>query len=250
MSRRIKGILFDLGDTLLHFSHVDVTRMFKAGSKLAYMYLKQLDQPLPPFGRYHRMQLRAIRWRYFLSRITKREFNALDLIARLGARMGQTLTREHAVELAWLWYEPLSKRAVVEQDLQATLSELRDGRLTLGLVSNTFIPAEALDRHLHRENLLDLLPVRVYSCNVGCRKPSKRIFEIALQKAQLQPDQTLFVGDSPRADIKGANQAGMISVLKDPAGRYAKSRIKPHHRIDRIADLTDVVAQYNQGQAD
>ena len=250
MSQRIKGILFDLGDTLLDFPHVDVTKMFAAGARLAYEYLRQIGQPLPPFHKYHRMQLWAIRQRYFLSRITRREFNALDLIARLGARMGQTLTRSHAVELAWLWYEPLSKRAVMEADLPTTLRQLRDRSLTLGLVSNTFIPAEALDRHLRRESLIDLLPVRVYSCNVGRRKPHQRIFDVALGEARLRPDQTLFVGDSPRADIKGANRAGMISVLKDPAQRHAKSRIKPHHRIARIAELIDIVAGYNRGGAD
>ena len=245
MARRIKGILFDLGDTLLDFGQLDVTSLFEAGGHLAYRHLRDLDQPLPPFPRYLKTQLWAIRWNYFLSRITRREFNSVDLILRLGAKMGQSLTRAQALRLAWLWYEPLSRVATVEDGLGETLGRLRDS----GLVSNTFIPGDVLDRHLDREGLLEFLPVRLYSCDVGYRKPSRRIFRAALDSADLKPDQALFVGDSPRADIKGANRMGLVSVLKDPSGRHDRSRIQPHHRIRRIADLPDVVEQYNGGPA-
>jgi putative hydrolase of the HAD superfamily len=250
MDRRIKGILFDLGDTLLDFGQLDVTSLFEAGGHLAYQYLKDLEQPLPPFRRYLKTQLWAIRRNYFLSRITRREFNSVDLILRLAARTGQDLTREHALRLAWLWYEPLSKEATVEEGLPETLRRLRDSGLTLGLVSNTFIPADVLDRHLAQEGLLEFLPVRTYSCDVGYRKPSRRIFRAALDAADLAAGETLFVGDSLRADIKGANRMGIVTVLKDPTDRHARSRIKPHHRIRRLTELPAVVAEYNGDEGD
>jgi len=247
MARSIQGILFDLGDTLLDFGQLDVTSLFEAGGRRAYRHLKDLDQPLPPFRRYMKSQLWHIRWNYLLSRITRREFCSADLILRLGAKMGHRLTREQALRLAWLWYEPLSQVATVEDGLDETLARLRDAGLTLGLVSNTFIPGDVLDRHLEREGLLEFLPIRVYSCDVGYRKPSRRIFRAALERADLKPDEAMFVGDSLRADIKGANRMGLVSVLKDPAGRHDGARIQPHHRIRCIADLHDIVEQYNGG---
>jgi putative hydrolase of the HAD superfamily len=86
--------------------------------------------------------------------------------------------------------------------------------------------------------------VRVYSCEVRYRKPSGSIFQIAIREAKLQAAATMFVGDSILADIDGANRAGLISVLKDPAGRHARSRIRPRHTVARLSELPAIVAQY------
>jgi HAD superfamily hydrolase (TIGR01509 family) len=246
MTKRIKGILFDLGDTLLDFGRVDVASVFEAGARLAYDYLKKLDQPLPPFAKFHRRQLWAFRWSYFKSRFTRREFNSLDVIGRLSLRMGHDLTDEQMAEMAWMWYEPLSRCATVEEGTRETLLKFRDEGLLLGLVSNTFVPGTILDRHLRQLGLLELLPIRVYSCDVRYRKPHRNIFDEALRQAGLLPAETLFVGDSPHADIKGANRAGLVPVLKDPDGRYAKASVKSLHRIRCLAELEQIVVQYNR----
>ncbi|HUT01719.1 MAG TPA: HAD family hydrolase [Phycisphaerae bacterium] len=247
MVRRIEGILFDLGDTLLDFGEIDAPRLFKAGGKLAYEYLRGLNQPLPRFRRYVLRQLWAIQWRHMLSRITGREFNSLELMSRLSRRFGQRLTAEQAIELAWLWYEPLRRRATVEEGLPEMLRELREAKLTLGIVSNTFVPAQVLDRHLEQEGLLELLPVRVYSCQVGYRKPHREIFCAALRQAGLDPAATLFVGDSPRADIQGAGRMGMVTVLKDPTGRHDGHGVRPDYRIRSVLHLPQVLAEHNAG---
>ncbi len=243
MVGRIRGVFFDLGETLLNFGHVDVLSVFESGARLAYAYLGSLGQPLPSFAKFHRHQLWAIRWRYFLSRLTGQEFDARALIARLTCKMGQTLTDGQVEELAWLWYEPLSRCATTENDLHQTLRHLSAGR-TLGVISNTFIPASALNRHLARMNLLELLPVRVYSCDVRYRKPHPAIFRIALQRAGLQAGETVFVGDSLVADIAGANRVGMVSVLKDSSSRGGHSPIRPKHRISYLSELPDLVDGY------
>ena len=248
MSQRIKGILFDLGGTLLHFGEPDIPRVFRAGAELAYEYLRSLDQPLPAFATFHRRQWWAIRWRYLLSHLTGREFNSLDLTIRLGKRMGHNLTRRQSLELSWRWYQPLGQHAWLEPGARQTLQSFHQEGLTLGLVSNTFIAGEVLDRHLRQEGLLDLLPIRVYSSQVVHRKPDRRIFERALRQGGLRAERTLFVGDLLDVDIKGANRAGLISVLKDPADRHAKARIKPRHRIRKLSDLSEILSQYNGGE--
>ena len=245
MAPKISGILFDLGDTLLDFGDPSIPALFRAGARLSYDYLRLLGQPMPSFGFYNRRQWWAIHWRYFLSRVTGREFNSLDVSARLGKRMGHNLTRQQSLELSWQWYTPLRQVATVEAGVHDTLRSFAAAGLTVGLVSNTFIPGQVLDRHLELENLLDLLPIRIYSSDVGYRKPRPEIFKLALQRCGLEAGQTLFVGDSPSADVRGAKRAGMISVLRDPAGRYDRRRVKPHHRIRHIAELPEIVASYN-----
>jgi len=244
MARRIRGILFDLGDTLLDFGQVDAPKLFRAGARLAYDYLRRLGVALPPFWRYHRRQLRAVRWHYFISHLSGREFNSMDLITRFSQRFGHELTPEQLIELAWRWYRPLSRQADVEEGVREMLADFRRAGLVLGVVSNTFVPPQVLDRHLANEGLLEQLPVRVYSCDVGCRKPNRRIFRLALRRAGLNAADTMFVGDSPRADVYGSSRVGMISVLKDPSDRHNSGRYRPDHRVRSLSELARIVAEY------
>ena len=243
----IKGILFDLGDTLVDFGPVDMRRLFVRGSRLAYRYLQEMGHSLPPFRTYHRRQLWSVQWHYLKSRIIRREFNALDVLVATGRNMGYGLTDAESEELAWRFYRPMAECASVEGCAVDMLAGFQAEGLSLGVVSNTFVPGEALDRHLAEAGLLEYLPTRVYSCNVRFRKPDPRIFQLALDQASLAAAETLFVGDSFPADVLGAQQVGMIAVLKDPSGARRHRRIRPDHRIASLRDLPRIVAGYNRG---
>ena len=182
MTRRIDGILFDLGETLADFGRVDLENLFLRGTRAVYGYLRDLGHALPPFPEYHHVQRRAVRVSVLKSRLTQREFNALDVITNMAGKLSQELTPEQIEELAWLWYQPLSLKATVADGTVEMLRQFTVDGLKLGIVSNTFVPGQALDRHLAREGLLDLLPVRVYSCDLRCRKPRKKIFQAALER--------------------------------------------------------------------
>jgi putative hydrolase of the HAD superfamily len=243
------GCLFDLGDTLIHFAQVDVPRMFRAGARQAYRFLTDRGHDLPPFGRYHFFKMLHVRWSYLKSLLTGREFNSLDTLRRLNKKLGIQLSDEETVELAWQWYEPLSEASMTDPDAAGLLRGLHERGLKVGLVSNTFVPGEVLDRHLRQEGLLELLPVRIYSCDVKVRKPNPRIFRAALQRTGLEAGRTLFVGDQPWADIRGANQIGMTSVLKDPLGNFSNSRIVPKYRIRKLPELLKIVDAAANGSA-
>jgi len=239
----IRGVLFDLGDTLIDFGRLDIDRLFAEGAQLAYDYLRRLNQPLPDFSIFHRRQLRAIRYRWLISRFTGKEFNSMEILGRISREMGQNLTTRQTEELAWLWYEPLSKCAKVEEGLTGVLDELQRRSLQLAIVSNTFVPGAVLDRHLNQLGLLDYFPVRIYSCDVNYRKPNWRIFSICLEKMNLLPKEAMFVGDQLKVDIAGAKRIGMISVLKDPTGKKKHWRIRPDYRITSLKQLPEIIDQ-------
>lgn len=240
---RTKGILFDVGGTLLDFGNVDTRRLFYDGALQAYEYVRSLGQPVPDFCVYHRRQFLAVHWHYALSRLTGREFNALDVLGQLSLRMGQQLTPAQLEELAWQWYEPLGRTATCEPGLAELLEDFRRQGLRMGLVSNTFIPGPVLDRHLAKEGLLGFFESRIYSCDVRYRKPHRRIFHIALEHIHSTPQETIFVGDSLRADIFGSSRVGMTAVLKDPTGRLRSRRARPHHRILALSELGRLVGE-------
>jgi len=245
--RRINAILFDLGDTLLDFGPLSTREMFARGARMAYRYLQEMGHSLPPFRTYHRRQLRSVQWHYLRSRIIRREFNALDVLVSTGKSMGYHLSVRETEELAWQWYSPLGSCATIEDGLPEMLAQFRRDGMELGVVSNTFVPGQVLDRHLTALGLAEHLSTRVYSCDVRYRKPDPRIFQLAADRTGVPPGQTLFVGDNFRTDVLGARRAGMIPVLKDPSGAHRHRRIKPDHRIASLKELPRIVGSYNRG---
>lgn len=240
----LKGILFDLGDTLIDFGKLDTVHLFAEGGRLAYQRLVEMNQPLPPFRSFLRRQLWSVRWNYMLSRLTGREFNSLQLIGSLGRSMGHRLAPGQLEEIAWLWYQPLSAVSRVEQGLREMLSGLIQRGLKLAVVSNTFVPGIVLDQHLRETGLLEFFAARIYSCDVRYRKPHPAIFRKALAALGVGVDEAIFVGDSLLADIKGASRLGMVTVLKDPLGVYRPGRIRPTHIIQSLQQLPQIVAEY------
>jgi len=250
MAGRVKGILFDLGDTLIDFGHVSMTAMFRQGARLGYEYLQELGKSVPGFRKFHYRQLWAIRWNYIKARVTGREFNSLDVMNHFARKWGYELSETESLELAWRFYKPLSKAATIVPEAKETLTALAAKGLKLAVVSNTFLPGSVLDRHLEIVSLGDLIGARIYSSEIGYRKPKAKIFQLALERAGLQAQDAMFVGDSPRADIFGAHRAGMITVLRNLSKRRKKMRVAPDHHLTDMTELLQIVAQYEGPEGD
>lgn len=225
----LKAILFDLGSTLFDFDEVDQWTLFEQAGRTAYAYLEKRGCALPPFKRFHRMHIREVQVRFVISRILGREVSCYDLLRSTARKLRLGVDDAVVRELAWLWYEPQTQHCKVEEDVIPTLEKLRDRGLKLVLVSNTFIPSFVLDRHLELTGLLPYFPHRLYSSEIGYRKPHPYIFEMALRRAGAAPQEAVFVGDSVRNDILGAQRVGMLGILRDPS---AESRT--HHIADHV----------------
>ena len=52
----------------------------------------------------------------------------------------------------------------------------------------------------------------ITSSNYMFRKPNKRIFDLALEKAELQPEDVWYIGDQYECDVKGSLNAGLLPV--------------------------------------
>ena len=94
--------------------------------------------------------------------------------------------------------------------LQALRSSYHVGIVTNGAGDNHDDSQWSVLRHL---GLLDLVDSVWISDEVGFRKPDPRLFEGALEEVGADPSEVAHVGDSPEADVAGANAAGLTSVL-------------------------------------
>ena len=236
----LRAVLFDLGDTLLDFEPMDTRAVFRQASRLTYDFLAARGVVMPDFDRYTRVYFRAVRWSYLWAKLRQREFNSMDLLRTFHEKMGLPTDEPLLRELAWLWYEPITHQTRVEESLPHALAAIRSAGLRLGVISNTFVPGFVHDRHLEMEGLLEFLPVRVYSSEVGYRKPDKRIFQAALRQLDVAPSEALFVGDLVKTDIVGARRMGMKTALKQPFANLRPHRIADHV-VRRIADLAQLL---------
>ena len=56
------------------------------------------------------------------------------------------------------------------------------------------------------------------STRVGMAKPDPRIFRLGLEAVGTPPERAIFVGDSVRNDVRGAEAVGMVALHLDPLG--------------------------------
>jgi HAD superfamily hydrolase (TIGR01549 family) len=244
-SHEIQAVLFDLGETLLNFGRVDITGLFRQGAKLSYNYLKGLGISVGNFKKYCRKNLTAIRLTYSLSNILGRDFDSLKLLKKINSKKAGRLDYAQWQQLAWLWYEPLSKKATAETDIVETLTALKNMDLKLGILSNTFISAESLDRHLQQFGILDFFPVRLYSYQFSWKKPSAKIFAAAADAIGFPPENIAFVGDRINKDIKPALKTGMTAVLKSAYTNEGEKIPKKVQKINSLSELPKLIEKIN-----
>ncbi|MDQ3880525.1 MAG: HAD-IA family hydrolase [Chloroflexota bacterium] len=101
-------------------------------------------------------------------------------------------------------------------DVVPALRDLKARRLTLGVVSNW---VWTLPELLHELELVAHFDFVVASSRIGYEKPHAGIFEHALHLAEVAAADVIHVGDNVRADVAGAQAAGIEPVLIDRRGR-------------------------------
>ena len=244
--RKIQAVLFDIGETLLNFGKVDAVALFKQGGKLAYNFLKGLNQPVGPLQFFLFRHLIIIRLLSMWSNLIKRDFDSSEILRKVEQYNGVKLTEAQWQDFAWCWYEPLSKLVQMEPDIKQTLGKLKRAGVKLGILSNTFINATTLERHLSQLGILDFFDVRVYSYQFKFRKPDPRIFINAAKQLNCEPQNVLFVGDRLDWDTAGALKANMTSVLKRAYTNITKNVPENVIKIERLAELVGIVERINR----
>ena len=109
-------------------------------------------------------------------------------------------------------------------DVEPMLREVRDvGGVAIGIVSDWGSNLRGILSELGLDAYLDfVLP----SGAVGVAKPNPAFFRMALERVGAKPSEALMVGDSYRADVRGAWAAGMDALWLH---RDAATSITPVH---------------------
>lgn len=83
----------------------------------------------------------------------------------------------------------------------------------------------------------------VISGDFGFRKPDSRLFQLALDRLGLHPQETVFVGNDMFRDIYGASQTGMRTVFfKSNQGDHRYHGAEPDYIIHHFRELPQALA--------
>lgn len=245
---RLKAVVLDMGDTLILSDQWDYDKS-----------LRRLLQSLRhdgvvvsvPFEEFRRVYFEIRNRMYQESEPSLEEVDFRLRIAETLRRFNHNLSHESPTIANALegFIDAFIEDSRMEDYVPAILTGLKE-RYKLGMVSN-FAHAPSLRRILEHFCLPKFFDAIVISGELGFRKPHPRIFEEALKTLAVRADETVFVGDSLKADMYGAKGAGLNTVLvenvglrKNPfavAGELDPFPVEPDATIPCLARLPDVL---------
>ena len=214
----IKAVFFDLDGTLRH--------SVPSGGEVFTDYVVTLGLAVNDEAR-----LRALRWEhlYWASSVDLRddllahagetenfwiEYSRRRLIA-LGA--SPQWAREFAAKASVHMGEFYRPESIVPEDVRRALPQLKQAGYILGVISNRDKPfLDVLKEH----GIDEFFDFSLAAGEVNVFKPEPGLFEHALQRLNLSPQEAIYVGDNYYADVVGARRAGLQPVLYDPLGIF------------------------------
>ncbi len=240
----IKGVIFDLGSTLIEFRgewsdvlkrQTDDLIEFLHDHNIAVDHARFAEQYHEHIGQFYTRGQQD--WIEFTAehtlRYTLTEFGYDDLSQEL-------ITQSLAAAFAYgetLW-QPFA-------DTYRTLDTLKERGYKLGLISNARDAAN-VDRLVDHARLRPWFDPILISANVGVRKPNPRIFKLVLDQWQLSSAEVVMVGDMLGADILGAHNAGLRGIwatmqAERSANDAHADTILPDAEIASLSELLDVL---------
>ena len=225
--RKLKALLFDFGGTLAFLDFELLAREFsREGRRIEALALEHaeyagraaIDQHLSKVpGKQADDSTYAHFFRAWMSAVGIGE-----------TELGDCALRFRAIhQEATLW-------RVVRPGTFEALEAFKSAGYKLAIVSNAEGQVEA---DAKRFGLAKYFDVIIDSHIVGVAKPDPRIFQIALERLGVGPDEARFAGDIYSIDVEGARAAGIEARLVDQHQRYSWVE---HEKIRHVVELAGV----------
>jgi len=227
----MKAVLFDLDDTLFDHKYSRLTgleALQKNFQKLRAIPLQELEEE-------HERLLGAADYCSVPSGNLIMADATTQGISKLCSMYGIKLSideEKNAVDLYTKEYLKNRQSVPGSSELLTTLMNYAK----LGVIANGHIDQEM--EKLKACKIDKLIDYFIISENDCCRKPSKQLFEVALEKVGVDPSNAVYVGDSWNCDILPAVDVGMKVVwlnrygLENPNPRIA-SEINTFIDVDK-----------------
>lgn len=121
------------------------------------------------------------------------------------------------------------------------LEQIKKESYKIGLICNTGrTPGKTIRILLERLGMIGYFDFMTFSNEFRIRKPDTRIFLHTLSRLNSHPQNSLHVGDIIELDVRGAKNAGMLSVHFSP-DHIIYEQIAPDFTIRHLKELKEVL---------
>jgi len=128
-------------------------------------------------------------------------------------------------------------------NVNKTLIELTKLGMKLAVVSDA--PSREAWMRIYYLNLYHFFDVVITFDDSGERKPSAIPFEMALKKLGLKPQSSLMIGDWPERDVVGAKKIGMRTAFAAYGDTFGTKVSGADWDIKDISELTSIIKRTN-----
>lgn len=196
-----KGVFFDIDDTIFDYGKCSEEAIINLCKILKIEYKKEY------LARYR--ELDQILW----DKQKKGFISVDDVINQRGFEMDKLLSLNKG-EFKELLNEELSDSIQFVDGAFEVIQYVYQKDYKIYGASNGFLESQL--RRLKKANILEYFADVFVSDDIGFNKPDERFFYEALSRAKLNKEDILMVGDSFRADILGAKNAGIETCFYNP----------------------------------
>lgn len=96
--------------------------------------------------------------------------------------------------------------------IEDLLDFLHENGIRTGVISNIPYCGEVVEERINRLIPNNHFEFIIATSEYMFRKPNPRIFHLALEKANLSPNDVWYAGDNPKADVQGSRNAGLHPI--------------------------------------
>jgi putative hydrolase of the HAD superfamily len=222
----IRGVLFDLDNTLLDFMHMKRVSVDAAVAAMidAGMPLPRHDATKEIYSIYGE---EGIEYQEIFNDFLKKRFGTVDYKWLAAAVVSYRRARDGAL--------------VSYPHVQSTIVELTRRGLKLAVISDA--PRMGAWLRLAQLNLHHLFDPVITFEDTGHRKPSPIPFERAMEKLNMKPSELIMIGDWPERDMVGAKSLGIKTVFARYGDTKGTVKSGADWDIDDISQLLLVIDQ-------
>ena len=229
-----RAVFFDAGETLVHpyptFADLFARTLREQGFDVSAEMVRERGHVV--FERFRSAAEAGELWTTSLERSRRFWHDVYGVFIReLGIADADGL-----IDVLYATFTDLANYRVFE-DVPPVLDRLRDAGIVMGVVSNFEVWLEQL---LEQLRVSSYFAVSVVSGVEGIEKPDRRIFELAMERAGVGPDVSVYVGDNPEFDVDPALEAGMFPVLLDRRERFPEATGARITSMDELPGLLGI----------
>jgi|TARA_B110000438_G_C15787572_1_gene639151 putative hydrolase of the HAD superfamily len=134
---------------------------------------------------------------------------------------------------------------MVYPNVNKTLMSLAKSGIKLGVVSDA--PSREAWMRIYYLNLYHFFDVVITFDDTGERKPSSKPFQMCLDSLSLEPAHTIMVGDWPDRDVVGAKQIGMKTAFARYGDTFGTIHSGADWDLNDIYQLVMIINEHNSG---